>query len=160
MGTWSGQPFGNDAAADWAWELDGSDGWDAVLEALQAVLDTAPASVDADAATVAIAAAEVVAHQRGRPTQSDSYTESISSFVDRVPAPPAEVASIALRALDVATVPDGELAELWADAGADEWTEANQRIREALSLPPLVASAPAAPRKRTGWGWGKGNRES
>lgn len=139
MGTWSGQPFGNDVAADWAWDLDGAGGWEVVLEALSAVLDEDPESVDADVATVAVAAAEVVARQRGRATQSDSYTERVAAFVGRVPAPPAEISSVALRALDIAAAPNGELGELWAESGDDEGPEAIELLREALSLPPLVA---------------------
>ena len=133
MGAWSGEPFGNDTAADWAWELDDADGWDVVLNAFTEILDEEPASLDADVASIAIAAAEVVAHQAGRPTQSDTYTESITAFVQRAPKPPAEITAVALRALDIASSPEGELAELWADAGNDQWATATVRVREALS---------------------------
>lgn len=133
MGTWSGEPFGNDTAADWSWELDDADGWDIVLDALTAVLDEAPASVDDDMAIIAIAAAEVTAHQLGRPTQSDIYTESVSAFVARAPEAPSGIGGVALNALEVATAPEGELAQLWAAGDAEEWAAANRRIRQALS---------------------------
>jgi Domain of unknown function (DUF4259) len=133
MGTWSGEPFGNDTAADWALELDDAEDWGIVLNALTAVLDEDPATVDAEGATIAIAAAEVAAHQLGCPTQSDTYTESVSAFVARAPEPAAEIVAIALKALDVATAGVGELAEVWAEGGAGEWAAANRQIREALS---------------------------
>lgn len=134
MGTWSGEPFGNDAAADWAWELDDAESWDIVFEALQVVLDEDPATLDADTAGVAIAAAEVVAHHLGRPTQSDAYTDNVSNFVGRAHERPADLVAVALRALDIATAAEGELAELWAEDDAGDWHSANERLREALSV--------------------------
>lgn len=152
MGTWSAEPFGNDAAADWAWELDDSEDWGIVADALRLVLDEDdPAELDADTATVAIAAAEVLAHSLGRPTQSDSYTESVAAFINRAPAPPAGLAAEALKALDVATTPAGELAELWLDEGSEEWSAANDRLREALSQP--RRTSPDAPKRRMFRDW-------
>ena len=153
MGTWSGEPFGNDEAADWAWELDGADDWDIVRTALRDVIDGDHDAPDADAATLAIAAAEVVAHHRGRPTQSDSYTESVSSVVSRVSEPPADMVAVALTALDIATAPGGELAELWSDDD-EEWRGATDRLREALSLPAIAAPVSGGSRKAPRWRWG------
>ena len=143
MGAWSGAPFGNDSAADWAWELDGADSWEVVADALSAIVDEGPGSVDGDAASIAVAAAEVVAHQIGRPTQSDSYTESVDAFVRRAPKPPAGIVALALTALNIASSPEGELAELWAEAGDDEWATATSRVRDALADFPVEARAPA-----------------
>jgi hypothetical protein len=133
VGAWSAEPFGNDTAADWAWELDEADNWDLVLDALTGVLAEEPASVDADVASVVIAAAEVVAHANGRPTQSDAYTESVTSFVERRPDAPLGIIPVALSALAIATSPKGELAELWSESGTEEWTRAIVRLRESLS---------------------------
>jgi hypothetical protein len=133
MGAWSAEPFGNDTAADWAWELDEAENWDLVLDALTAVLDEDPATIDADVASVAIAAAEVVAHVSGSPTQSDVYTQSVTGFVGRLPSPPIGIVPVALSALEIAASPDGELAELWSDTGSDEWVIAIARLRKSLS---------------------------
>jgi hypothetical protein len=138
MGAWSAEPFGNDEAADWAWELDDATDWSVVLDALTGVLDEQSSDVDAEAATLAIAAAEVIAHSVGRPTQSDAYTESVEAFVKRAPQSPSGIADVALRALDIAASPDGELAELWADEAGAEWTSAVARVRAALSGPALA----------------------
>ena len=133
MGAWSAEPFGNDTAADWAWELDEAENWDLVLDALTGVLEEEPASIDADVASVAIAAAEVVAHASGAPTQSDVYTESVTAFVERLPNPPQGIVPVALSALEIAASPQGELAELWSDGGSEEWAAAIARVRESLS---------------------------
>ncbi|MGU3645360.1 DUF4259 domain-containing protein [Microbacterium sp. C23T] len=134
MGAWSAEPFGNDTAADWAWELDEAESWDLVLDALTEVLEEEPATIDADVASVAVAAAEVVAHANGRPTQSDVYTESVAAFVKRLPNTPLGIGSVALSALELATSPEGELAELWSDSGSDEFVMAIARLRESISV--------------------------
>jgi hypothetical protein len=150
MGARSAEPFGNDPAADWARELDEAENWDLVLDALTGVLGVEPATIDADVATVAIAAAEVVAHARGRPTQSDAYTESVTAFVERLPNPPSGIVPLALSALESAASPKGELAELWSDSGSDEWavaraslehpfTPLTRELRGVVRLPVAVA---------------------
>lgn len=129
MGAWSGEPFGNDSAADWAFELDEQASWGLVDATLSAVLDEG--YVDADAATLAIAAAETVAHGLGRPTQDDAYTESVTAFVARAPAPGNELVEKAAAALARASSSESELAELWADDPA-EWEAANTALQAAL----------------------------
>jgi hypothetical protein len=134
MGAWSVEPFGNDSAADWAWELDNAADWTPVHEVLASVIGEDPEDIDDDTSTIVIAAAEAVAHGLGRPTQSDVYTESVQTFVKRVPAPPADLATTAVQALDVAASPRGDLAELWADSDSQqEWVDAVAQVRAALA---------------------------
>jgi hypothetical protein len=130
MGTWSGDPFGNDSAADWAWELDGQDDWDVVRTVLDAAVESGD-GVDDDDAVMAIAAAEAVAHGLGRATQDDPYTESVAAFAKRAPEPPADLVQLALDALAVATGPSSGLTELWADDPV-EWNDANAKLEAAL----------------------------
>ncbi|HWM34250.1 MAG TPA: DUF4259 domain-containing protein [Pseudolysinimonas sp.] len=129
MGTWSGEPFGNDGAADWGWELDEAADWQPVRRALNDALD---GPLDADVAETAVAAAEVVAHGLGRATQSDAYTTSVAAFVARVGAPPGDLVALAVAALGTATGPDSELTELWNDADPTEWRDANAVLEAAL----------------------------
>ncbi|WP_347977002.1 DUF4259 domain-containing protein [Microbacterium sp. ProA8] len=132
MGTWSGEPFGNDVAADFAWELDEQKRWNVVKDALREALASRE-PLDADTASIAIAAAEVVAHGIGRPTQSDAYTESVESFVRRARKPSGRLVRAAERAVSVAASADGELAELWAESDAQNWQSANARLLDALT---------------------------
>ncbi|WP_165068127.1 DUF4259 domain-containing protein [Marisediminicola senii] len=132
MGTWSGEPFGNDAAGDFGWELDDQKRWNVVKDALQRAVSSG-APLDADTACIAIAAAEVVAHGLGRPTQNDAYTDSAVNFVARARRPSARLAATAARAVEVASSPDGELAELWAEGDEQEWRDANARLLAALT---------------------------
>lgn len=129
MGTWSAEPIGNDTAADFVAELGGQKRWTLVRAALHAAARHEDA-LDSDVAATAIAAAEVVAHGLGRPTQSDAYTDEIERFVGRARRPSRRLADRAARTVKVAARPDGELAELWAEADADAsaWHDAIARL--------------------------------
>lgn len=128
MGTWSGEPFGNDTAADWAWELEDADSWEIVRSALTAVVDGD--DFDEEDATLAVAAAEVVAHGLGRPTQEDAYTEEVIAFAKRMVPPSADLVALAQRALVAATATSSPLAELWD--GEQDWAQTNGLIAAAL----------------------------
>jgi len=130
MGAWSGEPFGNDTAADWAWELEENDDWSFVADVLGQVFQ-AEGVIDQDVATSVIAAAEVVAHGLGRATQDDSWTEAVDAYVGRAGTPPDFLVELAVSALALATGPTSELTELWAE-DPDEWRAANGRIEAAL----------------------------
>jgi hypothetical protein len=134
MGVWSGEPFGNDTAADWAWELDDQRDWQVVDAALNEAAN-AGEYIDADIASNAIAAAETVAHGLGRATQDDAYTDSVTAFVARAPKPSDETVQLALAALAAASGPNSELTELWAESAEPDWSDANARIKQALTGP-------------------------
>ncbi len=138
IGAWSDEPFGNDTASNWAWELDGQDEWQVVQDALNEAVQS-PDFVDADIASNAIAAAETVAHGLGRPTQNDAHTESVVSFSARASKPSEAILQLAVAGLTAATGPASELTELWAEGGEAEWMQANSRIMEALVRPDTQA---------------------
>ncbi|MFT4280971.1 DUF4259 domain-containing protein [Microbacterium sp.] len=132
MGAWSEEPFGNDTAADWGWELDDAESWEFVTEVLRDFL--AASDADEDTEAIVVAAAETVAHGLGSPTQDDSYTESVTAFVERVGAPPAETVALARDALRVVRGDGSASAELWAEADdLEAWRDALGRIDAALS---------------------------
>jgi len=128
MGTWSAEPFGNDSAADWAYELDDAKDWGVVTDALRVAAEAAPSELDSDDAVLAIAAAEVVARSLGRVPDSP---ESVEAFVTRVSPPSPELVALAVSALAVATSDEGELAELWE--GDPDWFAENEKLRAALT---------------------------
>ncbi len=128
MGTWSAEPFGNDSAADWAYELEDAGDWGVVSDALRVAAEAAPADLDSDDAVTAIAAAEVVARGLGRVPES---TESVEAFVARVAPPSPELVALAVAALAVAASDEGELADLWE--GDPDWHAENDKLRSALT---------------------------
>jgi len=135
MGTWSAEPVGNDAAADFVGDLEDERGWSVVQTALTAATEAGD-EIDSDVAELALAAAEVVAHGVGRPTQDDAYTTSIAQFVNRAGKPDDALVRLAVQAVTAAASPAGELSELWDDAGSEdlaEWRESVSRLTASLS---------------------------
>ena len=131
MGAWSGEPFGNDVAADWAWELEEADDWTVVRAALSAAA-TPDGAIDEPTAVIGLAAAEVVAHGLGRATQDDAYTGEVTTFVTRAAAPSPAIVALALQAVDRAGDPDGDLGRMWTGCGDEAWREALDRLTAAL----------------------------
>ena len=77
MGAWSHEPFGNDTACDWAYELDDATDLSIIESAIDAVLDEELDYIDASDAEEAIAAIEVLAKLLGHGTQTDSDRKSV-----------------------------------------------------------------------------------
>lgn len=131
MGAWSVEPFGNDEAGDWAWELDGAKSWHFIGDALRYYLGVKEPDDSDD--TIAVAAAEVVAHGLGRATQDDSYTESVTAYVERMGEPSADIVDLAQRALAKVSAEESELASLWDDEEqGPAWRDAVGAIADAL----------------------------
>ena len=117
MGAWSHEPFGNDSACDWAYELEGKSDFSVIEASLRQVLDNGDEYLDADLASEAVAAAEVLAKSREQGTQSDSYTEAVDNWLAQVDGPPPPgLFDLASRALARVLAPDSELRELWEDS--------------------------------------------
>jgi Domain of unknown function (DUF4259) len=136
MGTWSPEPFGNDTACDWSYELlDGTD-LAAIETALDAVLGTFDAYLDADQACEAIAAVEVLAKLLGRGTQTDSYTEGVDQWVsDNPQRPTPELLQKARRSIGRVRAKDSELLYLWQEGSeADAWTVELEKLLLAISV--------------------------
>lgn len=118
MGTWGSGPFENDRAADWVDNLEDADDMTLAMDALERVRSRE--HVDADDASIAIAAAEVVAAVGGRPHEDlpeDVRRWIVSSGVTMDPEHSEEAAA----AVERIRGEDSELADLWADSGAEEW---------------------------------------
>jgi hypothetical protein len=131
MGAWDATSFGNDTANDWAYDLEECADLSYIEATLQQVLDAGDDYLDADIATEAIAAAEVLAWLRGRPTPVDAYTEKIADWVSAHPIePPATIIEKALSVLDRIRSEGSELPELWEDD--PEWIAAMDDLRDRL----------------------------
>lgn len=135
MGTWSHEPFGNDTANDWAYDLEEHKDFSLVDQALQRVIDIGGNYLDADVAAEAIAAAEVIAKALGRGTQLDVYTEKVDAWLGSVVSKPkSELIAKGHAALTRILGPDSELRELWEES--DEfglWQNAVKSLRSILA---------------------------
>lgn len=129
MGTWSHEPFGNDTALDWATELQDTQDFSLVEQAIQRVLDCGPEYLDADTAVEAVAAAEIIAKALGRGTQSDAYTEEVDAWLKSISAvPTSTLRSNTHHALSRILGSDSELKELWEESEDFESWESSVRL--------------------------------
>ncbi len=132
MGAWDATSFGNDTANDWAYDLEQHNDLSYIETTLQQVLDAGDDYLDSDPAVQAIAAAEVLAWLRGRPTPVDAYTEKIATWIAAHPIqPPAALLQKALAVLDRIQHGSSELPELWEDD--PEWIAAMDDLRTRLT---------------------------
>lgn len=116
MGAWSHEPFGNDDAADWVYELENAQD-DAVLaKVFESAIENKDEYLEADDASVIVAAVEVIAKLLGKGTQEDAYTAQIDEWVNTVNIEPSpELLEKARTALDLVLSDDSELNELWGE---------------------------------------------
>lgn len=135
MGAWSHEPFGNDTACDWAFELDGQQDFSLVEKALRQAIESDDEYLDADLASEAVAAAEVLAKSRRAGTQSDSYTEAADTWLAALTAPPAaELFELATKALDRVMSPQSELREMWEESDEfAQWEASMGALRSAVA---------------------------
>jgi hypothetical protein len=125
MGAWGFNSFENDAAADWLGDLRESGDSGLIRNSLQAVFPKPPgflgklmgkrsSYLDADGASAALVAAEVVAALRGKPHAK------LPPEVEKFVADNDQAASTALSALAFKAVQriraESELCELWQES--------------------------------------------
>ncbi|HQW52919.1 MAG TPA: DUF4259 domain-containing protein [Acinetobacter sp.] len=134
MGTWSHEPFGNDTANDWAYELDDTTDFSVIDATLQTALDEGQENLDADLAMEAIAAIEVLAKSLGHGTQTDVYTDKVDEWVDRISLKPsADLLQKAEQVLALVASDHSELKELWQESEEYElWANNLQQLNTIL----------------------------
>lgn len=134
MGAWSVDAFGNDDAADWAYELEGADDLGPIKEAFASVLEVGNEYLEAYEATVALAAAEALARLMGHPGEKNAYTEAVDNWVARATAKPtADLIDKAQVVISRILANNSELHELWKDSDEyDAWLVSVGDLRSRL----------------------------
>ena len=76
----------------------------------------------------------MIAKLLGRGSQTDSYTKKVDDWVASTGiAPPQELRTKAVQALNRIVADDSELAELWLESGDGAWLESVKLLRSAMS---------------------------
>lgn len=136
MGAWSHEPFGNDTACDWAYELEESEGYAVVEDAFNQIIEMSTEEyIDADIGCVAHAAAEVLAKSFGRGVEEEDIPEAVEKWLEqnKNKTNPALIPK-AIRALKLLTSENSELNELWQESDYyTEWTSNIDELKEILS---------------------------
>ena len=129
MGAWGVLAFDNDTANDWASELEASDDL-SIVESAFRELDEAD-YLDADVASIALAACEVIARLQGRWGLRNAYSEELDQWIEANPTKvPQDVKDAADSAIERILGPDSELPELRDEGGRnDAWHNAIDDLR-------------------------------
>ena len=131
MGAWGINTFENDDALDWLGEFCDEPSEDLLFEDFAVVNDVGDEYLEAPESSAALAAAEIVAALRGKPSASlsDEAKECVRNFKLK---PNDELISAAQKA--VARVQtDSELKELWDESDdAPKWQATVQDLSERL----------------------------
>lgn len=129
-GAWGPGAFENDDALDWVRLCIESKDGAVVASALKAALQ--PGDLQAPEAAAAIAAAEVVAAARGKP--SAKLPKQLSDWLIHQPKQEiAKYAPIARKALNRAKDPRvSELGQLWEESAEKQWTSAVAELETRL----------------------------
>lgn len=133
MGAWGVLAFDNDAANDWAHDLEALDDLSLVETALNEVAVVGDEYLDSDLACNALAACEVLARLRGRSGYTNASTAKVDTWVaaHRI-VPPASLLSRAAVAIDRILDEDSELRDLWEEGDATDWCQAVEDLRGRL----------------------------
>ena len=134
MGAWSHEPFGNDTANDWAYDLETTKDFSHIEAALDRVLESGTEYLEASSAEEAVAAIEVIAKLLGRGTQADAYTEKVDTWVKSIKQKPGTaLLQKAQRSIDRILAKDSELLELWQDGeDTEKWRTSMNQLKEAV----------------------------
>jgi hypothetical protein len=132
MGTWGHDTFENDIVADWVLELESVKDLTLVLGAFDEVEATGDGYLEQDAACRALAACEVLARLRGRP--SAAVEPAVDDWVAKHPSDVSrELSARAIRAIERILAPDSELRELRDGPGAANWQVLVESLRERVT---------------------------
>lgn len=136
MGAWDTGSFGNDDAADWAWQFDEMEGLQLIDDTLEKVRDeSSNGYIEAPTGSEAIAACEVIARLKGFGSPPTAYSEAADKWVAAHPNKPSlEILAKANSALDLITSDNSELRELWEDSESySEWEASIADLRKRMN---------------------------
>lgn len=138
MGAWDVGSFDNDTACDWAYELHAAEDLAMVQNAIEAVLVHEMDYLEADVASEALAACEVVARLQGNWGEKSDHSAAVDDWVDHHPmTPPSDLVKHALEAIDRILGNASELRELWDESrDSSKWRAAVAELRERVARAP------------------------
>jgi hypothetical protein len=129
-GTWGSGSFENDDALDWVQQCAESKSPGVVASALQAALK--PGAIDATEGAIAVAAAEVVAASKGKP--SKALPQALREWLSGQPKEEVSaLAPIARKALMKVKEPkSSELGQLWSESKDKQWASLIDELQTRL----------------------------
>src|SRR5215471_9793301 len=141
MGTWGVGALENDAAADWAAGLEGTEAREYVAKAIDRIAHADPGEhLDLDDSIAAVAAAEIIAAARGQ--ESSQLSDKLRQWITEQSFMPQQGLTKAAAAAVTRIRDASELRDEWSDG--QEWLAEMDRLCKRLMHP--VPSSPSAAR--------------
>jgi hypothetical protein len=137
MGTWGYLAFDNDTTNDWVDNLETVNNLSLIESTFDELEDVGDEYVDADIASEALGACEVIARLLGNLGYTNSYTEKIDRWVAAHQINPSpELVNRALAALDRILSDNSELCELYKEGTEEDnnndWHKVMEDLRKRL----------------------------
>jgi hypothetical protein len=140
MGAWAARTFDNDTACDWSYGLEKVNDLSLVVKTLAQAHDSGEDYLDADAASEALGACEVIARLKSNWGPQNPYTETVDKWVKTHPTKVSpDLVESAIAAIDRILTPPSELLELWQETDDAEWREAVENLRARVQAEPGAA---------------------
>ena len=139
MGAWGYLAFDNDTTNDWADNLDTVDNLSLVESAFDEIEDVGDEYLDADIASEALGACEVIARLLGNPGYTNTYTEKVDLWVAiHQIKPSTELVNRASAAIDRILSDNSELRELVEEGDEgdknNDWHKVMDDLRKRLQF--------------------------
>jgi hypothetical protein len=139
MGAWGYLAFDNDTTNDWADNLDSVDNLSLVESAFDELEHVGDNYIDADIASEALGACEVIARLLGNPGYTNTYTEKVDLWVGTHQLKPStELVNRASAALNRILSDNSELRELceegYEGGKNNDWHQAIDDLRNRLQI--------------------------
>lgn len=134
MGAWAEDAFGNDTACDWAADFSDNPSMDKIEAAINLVIGS-DEYLDADLASEALVACEIIARLKGNFGAMTSYSRAIDAWAKSVNVLPSnELILSAQKAMIRILGEDSELSELWDEDGINEiWHAEMDNLQQRVS---------------------------
>lgn len=118
MGAWAVDPFGNDEACDWVFELEEVEDLSAVEEAIASIISNSCNAVNVSVASVALAAIAVLVRVKERPSEVIPGSDRIDVWINKLECEPDSALFVsALSVIDIILSDSSELRLLWEETG-------------------------------------------
>jgi len=138
MGAWDSDPFGNDMACDWVYDVEKTTGLELIEKTLDNVLAVGDDYLDSFEAEQGIAAADTIARLRGHFYVRNAYTEALDKWVAKQKVEvPQELVNRAIQVVDRVMTEPSEPLELWEESGGDDWKDHLDALKERLNELPI-----------------------
>lgn len=130
MGAWGYGNFDNDTVLDWVGELLETEDLSLISEAIEMVFDDN--DLDADTASIAVGAIEILAALQNRPGHAGYDDEELDAWINRHKGQGEELLLDARTALGK-ILSESELKELWEESDSfEDWVKTIKELERRL----------------------------